>query len=97
MSDRQVRVLLSMPAIEMLIAQLRLGYLRQILISRVPQLRALLAVRDKEGQPLPWVQLVVSNLELLKSHVPFKFSELGDPSDDFCVWTRLISYFPVQW
>ena len=57
-NDRQVRVLLNMPAIEMLIAQLRLGYLRQVPTPSVPQLRALMAVRDKEGQPLPWVQLV---------------------------------------
>ena len=71
MSDRQVRLLLNMPAIEMLIAQLILGYLRQVLTSPVPKLRALLAVREKEGQSLPWVQLVLSNLRMLKSHVPF--------------------------
>ena len=82
MTDQQLRVLLNMLAIEMLIAQLRLGYLRQVLTSPVPQLRALLAVRDKEGQLLPWVQLVLSNLRLLKSHVPFKFSEPTDPFEN---------------
>ena len=61
-TDRHVRVLLNMPAIELFIAQLRLGHLRQVLTSPVPQLRALLAVKDKEGQPFPWVQLVHSNL-----------------------------------
>ena len=43
MTDRQVGVLMNMPAIEMLIAHLRLGYLRQVLTSPVPQLRALLS------------------------------------------------------
>ena len=52
-TDRQLRVLLNMPATELFIAQLRLGHLRQVLTSPVPQLRALLAVRDKEGQPFP--------------------------------------------
>ena len=40
---------------------------------------------------------MLSNLRLLKSHIPFKLSELGGPSDDFCEWTHLITNFPVQW
>ena len=95
-SDRQVRAILSMQAIETYITQLRLGCLRQVLASPVPQVRALLAVRDKNGHPLPWVQLVVSDMHMLKSCLPLKLSELGDPSTDFCAWTRLITNFPAR-
>ena len=96
-SDLQVRGILSMPAIETYITQLRLGYLRQVLASPVPQFRALLAVRDKDGHPLPWVQLVLSDMHMLKSCLPLKLSELGEPSTDFCAWTHLITNFPAQW
>ena len=96
-SDCQVRTILNMPAVETHISQLRLGYLRQVLTSPVPQLRALLAVRDKDGLSLPWVQLVISDMRLLKSHLPFKLSALGDPSTDFGAWVHLITSYPAQW
>ena len=86
-----------MPAVETHITLHRLGYLRQVLSSLVPQLRALLAVRDKDGHPLPWVHFVFSDMRMLKSHLPLKLSELGDPSTDFCAWTHLITKFPAQW
>ena len=49
-------------------------------------LNSLHTVRDKEGQSLPWMQIVLSNLRLLKSHV----------IDDSCAWTHLITNFSVQ-
>ena len=44
-----------------------------------------------------WLSEIRTVSPCRKSHLPFNFSELGDPSDDVCAWMHLIPNFPVQW
>ena len=78
MTDLQVRVFLDVPSIECMISQARLKYLAQILKSPAVSLRALLAWKDNCAV-LPWVQLLLQDLHMLRDFHRSKLEWLGAP------------------
>eukprot|EP00973_Karenia_brevis_P004232 581606-Karenia_brevis.AAC.1 len=78
MSDLKVRQLLNVPSIDCVVRRKRLAYLSRLARTSFHSLPALLQQRDRMGKPLPWVQLVLADLQVLWRSVP-QLAELGDP------------------
>ena len=78
-TDRQLRELLDQPAIECLIARMRLLYCARLERVRPSALMAILPARPK-GRCLPWVRQLASGTDLLRDQLPPDFpSLLEDP------------------
>ena len=100
-SDLQIRCNLHMPAIEVLVSRKRLAHLRTVLTSECTALGTLLSATwtDSNGcvTRLPWCNLVLGDLCLLKAFHSPKLDELGDPLSNADAWANFIVAFPNQW
>ena len=96
-SDAYVRTLLGAPSLQCLIVQRRLMLLGSVLKHGSSRLLALLAVRGRDNQPLPWVKMILDDLRRLASFHGHKVSELGDPAVNGDRWMKLIQDWPVEW
>jgi hypothetical protein len=95
-SDREIREKLDQPAIECIIAKMRLAYCGRLERVRPQALLALLHARPN-GRRLKWVDQLECDTELLRQHLPPGFPTLSDgPSEWSCLmkdssWAALIS------
>ena len=60
---------------------------------------SLLSVRSGPNNdiPLPWVQLVLDDLDFMYLHFIEKLKELGSPRVHADSWWAFIKAFPTQW
>jgi len=94
-SDINVRKAVHQPSLDCLLARARLLYLRRILVNRPVSLLALLHYRPNDQQ-LPWVKLVLRDLDLMRTLVA-QCSRL--PSAELCPndWFLFICRSEVEW
>ena len=83
-TDEEVRWRMKAPSIECILARARLNYLRRLLCCKPRALVALLSSRFN-GEPLPWVKLVLADMRSLKSSVR-SCEHLPDPADEPLLW-----------
>ena len=97
-SDLSVRQALDLPSLQCLIAQRRLLLLSSLLRSAPPHLISLLSLpAGAAGKKLPWVQLVLRDLDLFYRFHETRVQELGPPSEHPERWEAFIIRFPGQW
>ena len=97
LTDLQVRVAIGKPSVECVISRNRLVYFSQLLRSPASQLRSLLSFRGGSGERLPWVSLLIGDLESLRAAFPNRLSELGSPEQCPEAWADFVSKYPRQW
>ena len=94
-TNGEVRRMLGVLPVEMIVWQRRMCYLPQLLRGGPSSLHALLALR-KGHIRMPWVKLVLGDIELLRSWSS-NLSEFPSPLEDPDVWTKFAAEFPRQW
>jgi len=97
LSDRAVREHLGEPSIDCRLVRARLLHLCSVLRAPSPCLRAVLTVKGPQGEPLPWVRLVIDDMCALRDFHSFKLAELGDPVLRASEWFRFVRDYPKQW
>ena len=77
----------------------RLKYLSRLVQEPLPQLQALLQQKGPHGENLPWVDLIISDIEVIYNHPTTrgKLNELRNPRDSLEDFWRLIKCYPKQW
>ena len=88
-TDLQVRRNLKMPSIECILVRCRLRYVRRLIVSRPLALLSLLGVAF-QGKRLPWVQLVLKDLRLMRTAAAC-CSRLPDPAHDTREWIKFMA------
>ena len=95
-SDQQVRRELGVVSMQCLLTQRRLMLLATVLQQGSSQLHNLLSATYC-GKRLPWVALVLQDLENLKAfHAP-KLDALGELCTNAAEWVRCIITYPQWW
>ena len=79
LSDKQVREELGVPSLDCFVRKRRLKYLSRLARSQSDALHAILQGVGKHGENMPWVDLVISDLQTLRAHSNGKLSELVNP------------------
>jgi len=98
-SDQLVREELGVPSLHFLIVQKRLMLLASVMKHAPPHVTAMLApcTEDPDRQRLPWVRLVLDDLNRLKNFQAQKLAELGLPSGSPAEWAKFMQGYPSQW
>ena len=85
-TDHEIRQQLEVPSFDCFVRRRRLAYLSRLARAQFDALHASLQARTKHGTRLPWVELVVRDLQVLKYVLPDKFGTMPDPSDNLQQW-----------
>ena len=96
MSDKQVRVALDVPSIDCCIRRRRL-YFARLARAQCDALCALLQNRGKHGENMPWVEVVINDLQILRASTNGKLIELPNPAESLLPYWTLAREFPDQW
>mmetsp|Transcript_132726 Transcript_132726/g.264871 ORF Transcript_132726/g.264871 Transcript_132726/m.264871 type:complete len:539 (+) Transcript_132726:2-1618(+) len=96
-SDLQVRTLLQVVSIDCLIRQRRLLYFARVARAGIEPLIALLQQRAKDGSRLPWVALLIDDLQILKAFHTKLLDELPCPQHDTNAWWEMAKNYPREW
>jgi hypothetical protein len=98
-SDQLVRDVLGAPSLHCLIVQKRLMLVASVLKYAPTHVAAMLASRadNADKQQLPWVRLVIDDLNRLRQFHIHKLAELGSPSVSPADWVHLMTKYPFQW
>ena len=96
-TDLQVRSLLDVPSIACWMRQRRLLYVGRIFQEATPFLNLLLQQRTPSGDRLPWVNLILDDICVLRGAVAPKLDALPLPAVDPQAWWSLIREFPCEW
>eukprot|EP00972_Heterocapsa_arctica_P013868 2043045-Heterocapsa_arctica.AAC.1 len=74
--------MLNAPSIDCIVQRRRLGYFTKLVRRPPAALMALLAARDRHGQPaVSWVHLIVSDMVALRRRSPAVCEALPDPEN----------------
>ncbi len=96
LSNEELRRRLGVPAVETELRRRRLLYLPRLAQNAPDTLRALLQASPR-GKPLPWVTLLVGDLQALRDYYPHKLAELPSPLVDSTPWVSLAVQFSWAW
>eukprot|EP00973_Karenia_brevis_P065142 9044142-Karenia_brevis.AAC.1 len=98
-SNVDVRRALGWPSIECLITRRRLKYLATLCQRKPASLWALLgcSASAREHCPLPWVNLVLADLQALYAFHDCKLAQLGPPKANTEAWVRFMVSWPFEW
>ena len=58
---------------------------------------AILQAGGPGGKPLPWVELIVNDLAVLRNHLHVKLAELPNPKECVAPCWQLIQSHPTNW
>ena len=96
-NDLLIRQILDVPSLDCLMRKNRLKYLSRLLVAGIPALDALLHSRGKLDTKLPWVELVLADMQLLYNTFPSIFASFSSPDLDSVVWVNAIRDYPQEW
>ena len=95
-TDSDVRRLLGAPSLQCIIVQRRLMLASSIAMHGPRPLQAILSVRTN-GQVIPWVRALRTDLAALTTYHAPKLDELGPPQDNPHSWAALMTSYPKEW
>eukprot|EP00973_Karenia_brevis_P014280 1945114-Karenia_brevis.AAC.1 len=90
-------MLLKIPSLDCYIRKRRLKYLARLFLADLDALHAVLQASGKHGQNLPWVNMIVQDLQVLRKAVPRKLDSLPDPACGLRPYWELIRCHPQEW
>ena len=96
-TDLQVRERLSIPSLDCIVRRRRLLYFGRLVLESVPILNLLLQSRGSRGTLLPWVQVVMNDILVLKGALKPKLDDLDSPLEEPHRWINFIVKYPKQW
>ena len=95
--DLAVRTLLDVPSVDCVVRRHRLSYFSRLATETLPALNALLQFVSPKGQRLPWVDLILNDLVMLKLCSGRRLEAMPDPRVDLSKWWSLAGSFPLEW
>eukprot|EP00973_Karenia_brevis_P024777 3416074-Karenia_brevis.AAC.1 len=95
-TDAQVREMLGVPSLECHMRKERLAYLGLLCRHRPKELKALLAVTVR-GRRLPWIKLVVEDLQILHVFHGWHLRDMPDPAVYPDPWIDIMNGYPAEW
>eukprot|EP00973_Karenia_brevis_P056167 7811244-Karenia_brevis.AAC.1 len=81
-TDVEIRCELRVPSIDCFVRKARLKYLARMCKLDLPPLMALLQTKLSDGRRMPWSNLILTDLGVLKAALPRIFCELPAPHVD---------------
>ena len=94
-TDYEVRLQLGVPSVDCILMRARLRYFKRIAMTKPVSLMALLASRPG-GKMLPWVSLIVDDLDTMRKRTSM-CSQLPDPRLDPNAWWCMMRQRPNDW
>ena len=96
-SDQQVRMVLDVPSLDCYIRKRRLKYLARLTQAQFDSLHAVLQSKGNLGENMPWVDLLINDLKILRHSSNGKLSELPDPTESLVPYWTLARNYPGEW
>jgi len=99
MSNLQIRQKLGVPSLDCHLRQKRLLYLSRLARADIPALHAALQTRGLKGEPMPWVQQIFNDINIMCAHpdVATKVANMPSASADLQKCFNLARDFPTEW
>ena len=96
-TDIEIKRKLNIPSLDCFVRKRRLIYWSRLSRANFDALHAMLQAKTKHGKPLPWVAMLITDLEVLQNALPIKLDELGNPEVDLHHFWQLAHDFPLEW
>ena len=96
-SDEDVRSRLGVPSIDCCIRRKRLIYLTRLSPADLPPLLALLQTHSDLEERLPWANLVLADIAVLRRALPTVFVSLPTPDVDMAPYWYIFNAYPSMW
>ena len=97
MTDVQVRQMLQVASLDCALRKRRLLYFSRLTRVDLDPLKAILQQRTPRGELLPWAQLLLQDLSIMKYHIPCKLLEMPSPYHNLHAWWKLAQCHPTEW
>lgn len=96
-NDLEVRTLLGVPSLDCYMRQKRLIYLSRLAGAKFDALHAVLQQKGNHGEYLPWVNMLIDDLCVLKNALPGKLESMPDPRQNLDAYWRLARDHQNEW
>ena len=96
-SDIEIRQWLDVPSLSCYMRRRRLMYLSRLARVEFIALHAALQAKTRTGAPLPWIKLLIQDLQVLRQHLPRIFEDLPAPDVDITPYWTIARDCPAEW
>jgi len=88
---------LDVPSLDCYVRKRRLKYLARLTQAQFDSLHAVLQSKGNLGENMPWVDLLINDLKILRHSSNGKLSELPDPTESLVPYWTLARNYPGEW
>ena len=92
-----MRALVGFESVDCVVRKARLKHAARLTSRSLPQLNILLQAKGQNGSCMPYVELVLNDLDVLRASVAPRLDSLGDPRVNHSDWSNLMYKFPNEW